>query len=118
MDISDAQRGQASLPALGAHGPLRPFAARCRSGRLIVTGLTIEHGWVIHPLIADGGLVSGWTISEPASGCRIAYGCTIAETRAQLTARIAAMGGTVRFLSEIEKARATILGSREHSDVA
>ena len=65
----------------------------------------------MHPLIADGGLVSGWTISEPATGCRIAYGCTIAETRAQLTARIAAMGGTARFLAEIENARATILGS-------
>lgn len=113
MGSTDTHRGAGSLPAVEVLGPLRVFVARCRGGQLLlVTGIGVEHGFVLHPLIgADLDLTAGWTISEPASGCKVACGATIAATRAQLAARIEAMGGIARFLAQAQKARDAILGT-------
>lgn len=109
---NDVWPAAAELPAAASFGPLRAFVARCRTGHCIVTGITIEHAWVLHPQIAAGfQLTPGSTISEPATGCRIAFGRTIAETRAQLAARIEQKGGAAPFMAAIEQARTTILGS-------
>lgn len=81
------------------------FTAQTIKGPVEVTGTLVQFGFVLHARIRPSNR-HRFTISDPISGTSVAHGPTEDEAVAKLILIAQKMGGSQRFMEEVEAARA------------